>query len=159
MSLKLNLPKWIFLSSAKHFTDGLTGHDVYVEGTVRNLTDRSDWIEIRIDGPTIKETSHDCLIVESEINILVATQKNTAGFLRHMVTVGKVANIFEDFWICKYGEDSSEDDESRLEVFRLKPLDDNSDKIAIANMGQIDPALNLLQTSIEGHYKMIVNKE
>lgn len=152
MSLKIDLPKWIFASSAKHFEDNISGITTFVEGTERDLSGKTDWIEIRIDGPNIREVSNDVLIVESEINLLVATHMAVDAPFKHVINIGKAAEAFTDFQIYKYG-----DDKSALEVFRLQPLEDLKEKIAITNMGQIDPNLKLLQATIEGHFRMIIN--
>lgn len=154
----LSYPKWIFLSAAKHFTDSISVITTFVEGAQeRNLSGQSSWIEIRIDGPDIREVSKDTIVLESEINLLVATHIDPDAPAQHVINVGKATAAFTDFKIFKYGEDS-EDDGSILDSFRLQPLEDIRDKIKVANMGQIDPAIKLLQTTVEGHYRLIVNE-
>lgn len=153
MSLKSKLPQWVFLSIAKYFTGALTG--AYVEGTEK-VTDKADSIEIRIDGPDIREVSKGVYKVECEVNLLISTQMNAGSQLRHLKSVGKVVEAFKDIALYRYG-DESEDTGYRLGVLCLKPLDNNSDKIQVANMGRIDPALSLVQTTVEGHYKIFIN--
>lgn len=159
MSLKLRLPNYLLLSAGKHFSN-ISGIKTFVEGAEeRDLSGETDWIEIRIDGPNIGEVSKDLLLITSEINLLICTHMDIEAPFNHVTNVGKVANIFEDFYIYKYGSDSDEDDESVVGLFKLEPTDDLGEKIAICNMGQIDPSIKLLQTTIEGHFKMFVNKE
>jgi len=158
MSLKSSLPKWVFLSCAKHFTDNISGIAVFVEGAQeRDLSGNNDWIEIRVDGPNIKEVSNDTYVIESQINLLVATHFSPNAPSDHVINVGKAVAAFTDFYIYKYGEDSGEDTGATLEVFRLEPLDNNRERIHVANMGQLDPSLKLLQTTVEGQFRMLFN--
>ena len=155
---KLSYPKWLFLSAAKHFTDSISGITTFVEGAQeRNLSGQSSWIEIRIDGPDIREVSKETMILESEINLLVATHIDHDAPAQHVINVGKATNAFTDFKVYQYGEES-EDDGSFLEVARLEPLAEVKERIKVANMGQIDPSIKLLQTTVEGHYRLIVNE-
>jgi len=158
MSLKLSLPKWVFLSCAKHFTDNLSGIATHVAGAQeRNLSSQSDWIEIRIDGPDIREVSNSVYIIESEISLLVATHFSPSAPSDHAVNVGKAMAAFTDFYVYKYGEES-EDTGATLEVFRLLPLSNNSDRIRVANLGQIDPQIKLSQTTVAGHFRMVYSE-
>ena len=156
MSLKTGLPKWVFSSCAKHFEDNISGITTFVEGAQeRDLSGQSSWAEIRIDGPDIKEVSKNTYIIESGISILVATHFSPTAPLNHAINVGRAVAAFTDFYIYKYGSDS-DDTGVVLEVFRLEPLANNADRIHIANMGQIDPAIKLLQTTVESHYRMVI---
>ena len=154
MSLRESIPKWVFLSAAKHFTGSISGIDVFVEGTERDTRDKDDWIEIRIDGPDVSEVSKDCYLIESEINLLVATHMDLTSPARHHINIGKATSAFQNFEIFKYGEDA-EDDESSVGSFILEPHDRTRGKIKVSNMGQIDPDLTLLQATVEGHFKLI----
>jgi len=155
MSLKTDLPLFVLTSAAKHFSNGISGIKTFVEGVEeRDLSGETDWVEIRIDGPNISEVSKDLLRIESEINLLICTHVDVTEPFQHVINVGKVANVFEDFNIYRYGGT-----EVLLGCFKLGPTSDVGDKIHIANMGQIDPSIKLLQTTIEGHYKMFVSKE
>ena len=155
MSLKLNLPLYILTSAGKHFTEGITGVKTFVEGAEeRDLSGENDWVEIRVDGPNVSEVSKDLLRVFCEINLLVCTHMDVTAPFEHVTNVGKVANVFEDFYIYRYGGDKS-----KVGMFKLQPTTDVKDKIQISNMGQIDPSIKLLQTTIEGHYEMFVDKE
>ena len=158
MSLKSSLPKWIYLSCAKHFDSNISGLTTFVEGfEERDLSGESSWVEIRIDGPDIREVSKDTYIIESEINLLVATHFSPIAPSDHAVNVGKAVAAFTDFNVYKYGN-TAEDTGASLEIFRLKPLADNSDRIRVANMGQIDPQLKLLQTTVSGQFRMVYSE-
>ncbi len=158
MSLKENIAKWVFLSAAKHFTSSISGITTFVESTERLWKDDSSWIEIRIDGPYISEICKDVFKISSEINLLVATQIDPSNPVGHVINTGKAVNAFRDFIIYRYGDDSDDDGEM-LGSFFLKPGKDLRDKVAVSNMGQINPDLKLLQTTVEGHFEMFVDKE
>ena len=156
MSLKTNLPRWIFASVAKHFVDGLSIH-TFVEGTERRTNDQRDWIEVRIDGPNIEELTNQSYYITSEVNLLVCTQmKPTSAFL-HSTNIGLATELFTNIKIYKYGSQDA-DTGDLLGCYILQPEGDKHGGIEIANMGQIDASLKLLQTTIEGHYRMYVEE-
>lgn len=158
MSLKTQIAKWVFLSCGKHFTDSISGITTYVENTERTLSDEFDWIEIRIDGPDIREISNGYYKIYSEINLLVCTHMNPTSPTRHFINVGKAINCFDDFLLYRYG-DETDDDNSQLCLFRLQPTRDLREKVAVSNMGQIDQSLKLIQTTIEGHFEAFLEEE
>jgi len=151
MSLKSNMPKWLFLSTMKHFTDNIAGLHVFAEGTERNTKSQSSWAEIRIDGPDISEISKDTYRVEAEINILVATHIDPSNPMLSAQNVGKVTANFIDYDLYEYT-----DGDAKIGCFKLTPLANIGDKLDITNMGQIDPNLDLLQTTIVGNYRIII---
>ena len=116
MSLKTQIAKWVFLSCAKHFEDNINSLTTFVEGgQERDLSGQTSWAEIRIDGPDLREVSKEIYIIQSEINILVATHFSPLAPSNHVINVGKAIAAFTDFYIYKYGADS-EDTGASLEV-------------------------------------------
>lgn len=155
MSIISNLPRWIQLSALKHFTDNISNLHIFVEGQERRTNQQSDWCEIRIDGPHLRQLTRIDLKVNSEINILVSTVIDAKNVAREVTNIGKVLEAFITFNIYKYG--SEEDDDSTLVgCFQMLPRDDLREKLEVAKFGQIDQNINLLQSTVEGHYEMIL---
>jgi hypothetical protein len=146
---RLEISKWLFLSVAKHFTENISGITINVEGVERDLDNQKDWIEVRIDGPDISEPSQNVFIVDCRINLLVATNIDPNNLVGHFVNVGKAINAFTDFGVYRYSDDGT-----LVGVMALKPLQDTNDRVKVSNMGQIDPNINMSQTTVEGHFKM-----
>lgn len=150
-----SIPKWVFLSTAKHFTDGITDITTFVEGAEeRDLSGQNSWIEIRINGPDMREISKDVLVIENRVNLLVATHFQPTAPAEHINNIGLAVENFTDYCIYKYGSADS-DDRSSYGMMKLLPLNGN-EKLEIVNMGQIDPNINLLQATVEGHFKMLI---
>jgi hypothetical protein len=155
MSTRDMLPLWVFASACKHFTDTITGIHVYVEGQERDMSGISDWCEIRIDGPWICDVSKGVCVVTCEINILVSTVIDSTNLYRESVNHTKIIPAFDNFCVYKYGPDSDdENDASLVGTMILQPVHNVNDRVEIARFGQIHPSVQLLQSTIEGHYSM-----
>lgn len=155
MSLISNLPKWIQLSALKHFTDNISDLHTFVEGQERRTNQESDWCEIRVDGPWLKQLTRIDLEVYFEINVLVSTVIDPENFAKESINIGKVLVAFTTFNIYKYGNEV-DDDSTLVGCFQMLPRDDLRERLEIARFGQIDPNLNLLQATVEGHYETIL---
>lgn len=157
MSVRNKLPLWVFASAAKHFTDIISGIDVHIEGENRSKLDKSDWCEIRIDGPWIIDVSRDVIQVKSEINVLVGTVMHENDLYRESVNHTKIMPAFVSFNVYKYGPaDDVENDGSCVGRFILEPLRDLRQRVEVARFGQITPDVRLLQSTIEGHFQMTI---
>ena len=119
--------------------------------------DKSDWCELRIDGPWIRDVSQGVIKVTTEINVLVGTVINDRGIYQESINHTKVMPAFTDFDVYKYGpSDDVENDGTCLARLRLKPLIDTRERVEIARFGQLNPAVRLLQSTIEGHFEMTI---
>lgn len=153
--MREHLPRWIFASIAKYFSTGLSDYSTYVEGVDLPDTEETEKIEIRIDGPWMREVSKDVLKINSEVNILVSVTMDSDLYKIHTIK-GKVASLFLDIPIYKYGSETG-DDQTLVGYFKILPTDDLKERVEIADFGQIDPNIKILQSTIEGHYEMIIN--
>jgi hypothetical protein len=155
MSVRNKLPLWVFASACKHFIDTIDDIPVYVEGQERNTTDLSDWCELRIDGPWIRDVSNSVIVVTAEINVLIGTAIDSTNLYKESVNHTKIVPAFTDFCVYKYGpSDNAENDGSLIGTLILQPIREMSERLEIARFGQIDPAVRLLQSTIEGHFRM-----
>ena len=157
MSTRDKLPLWIFASACKHFNDTITDIDVFTEGQTRANIDKSDWCELRIDGPWIIDISKDVIQVKTEINVLVATVLDDNNLYQESLNHTKVIPAFSNFKVYKYGpDDDVENDGSCIGAMILEPLRDQNKRVEISRFGQIDPAIRLLQSTIQGHFQMTI---
>ncbi len=153
MSTRDSLPLWIVASVCKHFTDSISGIDVHVEGQTRANLDKSDWCEIRIDGPWIIDVSLGVVQVKSEVNVLVGTVMDDTNLYKESLNLAKVMPAFNSFNVYKYGP-GDDDDDTCLGKFILEPVRDLRQRVEIARFGQLSPAVRLLQSTVEGHFQM-----
>ncbi|RLC68876.1 MAG: hypothetical protein DRH97_01700 [Chloroflexi bacterium] len=157
MSTRDKMPLWVFASACKHFNESITGLDVFNEGTTRANLDKQDWCELRIDGPWITDVSHGVIQVKTEINVLVGTVIDDKNLYRESINHTRVIPAFRSFKVYKYGpEDDVSNDGSCVGVMVLEPLRDQNKRVEVARFGQIDPAIRLLQSTIEGHFQMTI---
>jgi hypothetical protein len=157
MSTRAKLPLWVFASACKHFNDTITGIDVFTEGGDRTNIDKSDWCELRIDGPWIIDISKDVIQVKTEINVLIGTVIDDTNMYKESVNHTKIIPAFANFKVYKYGpDDDAENNGDCLGAMILEPLRDRNQRVEVARFGQIDPAIRLLQSTIEGHFQMTI---
>ncbi len=153
MSTRDSLPLWVFASVCKHFTDSISGIDVHVEGESRSNLDKSDWCELRIDGPWIIDVSSGVVQVKSEVNVLVGTVMDDTNLYKESLNLAKIMPAFNSFKVYKYGP-GDDDDGTCLGKFILEPVRDLRQRVEIARFGQLSPAVRLLQSTVEGHFQM-----
>tara|TARA_Y100000034_G_C6826551_1_gene372698 strand:- start:11 stop:472 length:462 start_codon:yes stop_codon:yes gene_type:complete len=145
-------PKWLLLSVMKHFTDNIdSGLHVFIEGTERNTKLQGDWAEIRINGPDIGEVSKGCNSAECVIDILVASHIDYSNPILQVTNVGKVSKWFTDITLYEYG-----DGDAKIGCLKIEPTDNPTQRTKITNLGQIDPNLDLLQSTVVGNYKIMI---
>ena len=144
--------RWCYASINKYFDDRKGQHELYLEGDKRTQQDEVEFAELRIDGPSIKRLARSCFYLNVEINVLCATHLDP----RHHYTAQKMVGIFTKIFtnnipVYKYG-DGPFDDSSLLGCFRL--LGGGGEAVDVNYFGIIKSDTKLLQTSIEGHYRL-----
>lgn len=147
-----NWVRWIKASFAKHFDTNKDDTFLHVEGFERATEGKSDWLELRMDGPYLKEHTKGEWLLETEFNILICVMMNASNAYRMETLTGRVAGICEKcIPVYKYG-DTDADDQSLLGYCTLQPRE--KEKVIVSNFGQVRPDTKLLQSSVEAHYKM-----
>jgi hypothetical protein len=149
-----NWPRWIFASVAKHFTDAAAAASLpmYVESAPTDEQKRKapDWSELRIDGPSFSGQGKDQWGAMIEVNVVVSSAKNEKNNYRILQNIGVVCEAFAvTIPILKLG-DGPDDDQSFITCLQL--LSSNKEIVKVSNFGQITPSLQLLQSTVEGHY-------
>jgi len=159
-----NWARWIFASISVHF-GGLflsAGVPMFVEGYPpplnKELSDNrnidQNHLELRIDGPWIRNVSKGCYWFDAEVNILVGTLIGEENFHIHHQNCGIAQSAFKDISVFQLGDvaDDPENDQSFLGCLRLKQA--KRDEVRIAHFGMIEPTTEINQSTVEGHYEM-----
>lgn len=147
-----NWERWCRISIEKYFKTGVEPlTEVYIEGFERDTESLQHFIEIRVDGPYIRENLKDQWRLYFEVNILCSAQQNDEdAFILHRIT-GRVGSLFENILVRRYGQ-SEEDDEQEIGCLTLVPR--GNEKIQTSYFGKINPATRIEQASVEGHYQI-----
>ena len=157
MATNKNWNRWIFASISRHFTDELTGTaPLFIEGQFRDLATTTDFFELRIDGPKFQEASKDCYIFDVDVNILIQSAQNDTNYHTIHQNVGIVASAFKDIKVLRKGTIDVEDDDTFLGCLQLRQNRRTRDLVDITHFGQVDKNKNLMQSTVEGHYKLIL---
>lgn len=146
-----NWPRWIFASVSKHFETALSSFKMFIEGEERDKWEKSDFIELRVDGPYFREIQSSW-IAKIEINILLQVVMVNDVHLIHRNT-GLIASAFTPIVVYKYG-DGVDDDDSQIGCLKLVQNIRANELLVISHFGKIKPDLPLLQASVEGHFEI-----
>jgi len=149
-----NIPRWMFASISKHFDARKQNEHLFIEGQDRLTNEETDWLELRMDGPSQKEVSKGCFQFDIEINVLLSSVMNEKDYHKIFKLVGVAAAAFTNtIDIFKLGN-GVDDDDTFLACARLRF--ENRESVQISHFGQIDPDKRLVQATVEGHYRMEV---
>lgn len=148
--------KWMFASAAKHFQSIAAKHNIpfYIEGDNRNTHDLPEYIEFRMDGPLVVVPAKGERYEYVDINVLASITQGR-NLYRSQEVVGLMSDGFTlTIPIYKLGDDSG-DDGGKIGCLKLRrELDQN---IEINQFGIVRPDVNIIQHSVEGHYRLVLN--
>jgi hypothetical protein len=153
-----HIPRWTHASIKDTFKRRFSGSPIYFEGENDPNSKEPFYIEVRIDGPTIIPlgTKSEYMGVV-EINLLITAKKDQR--LVHIIQdkIGLGLKLLKEcILVRKLGsEDTNIDDGSSVTV--LQPMPDEA--LAVALFGQVDPATQVQQASVEGHFRMQLEVE
>jgi hypothetical protein len=150
--------EWFFASCAKHFGTKMNslGIHYFVEGAERQTEVQTSFVEFRFDGPRIQEVSRDYFRLTIEINLLVSTVKGSGeSAYKHNSVVGHVENAFTKINIYKLGIPTDIANDGSF-VGCLDLRDDIKEAVVVNNMGKVRPDTRLIQSTVEGHYRMFL---
>lgn len=148
-----NWSRWITASFANHFEIAMdaAGLAFYVEGDERER-EEVNLIEFRIDGPLFKFPSATLTRLDVEVNILIKTIVDRKDLYLHERHIGLVSEAFVNaIAVNKVGPDVV-DDGTLLGCFRLRS--DFREILQISKFGLIRGVSPVMQTTIEGHYRL-----
>ena len=145
---------WILKSINLHFA-GLLNRHVYYEGANRDTESLSEWFEVRIDGPSIKQLTRGQFRANVEVNILciAVNGPNRMYLLRQMLAEAAEA-MKTDILIKRYGDINEDPDNDRSLIGCLELLKTPKDDIDIAYFGRVQPQTEMQQGSAEARYRI-----
>ncbi|KKL98312.1 hypothetical protein LCGC14_1825690 [marine sediment metagenome] len=144
--------RWCYASINTHFNSRKESYDMYIEGDERTTQDDAEFAELRIDGPFIGIPQKYLYYLDVEINILCQTHVDPRNHYKAQIMVGTFMRAFRNIIpVYKFG-DGPLDDGSLLECFHLQR--DRKEKIDVGYFGIIRPDTKILQTTVEGHYRL-----
>jgi hypothetical protein len=146
-------PRWIQASCIKYFDSQRCNIPMYIEGQDRNTSILQDYIEFRLDGPTIQEQSKDTWELIIEINILVVSYIDANDMYKQLRLVGTIAHAFRaSIPVYEFGNNVEPDPPELLGCLTL--IEQGGSKIIISNFGLINPDLRMLHSTVEAHYRL-----
>lgn len=144
--------RWCYASINKHFDDRRNGYELYIEGDERIQEDLNEFAELRIDGPFIFIPQKGLYFIDIEINVLCQTHNDPRRFYKPQRIVGTFARAFENLIRVEKLGDGPFDDGSLIDCFHLQR--DVREGVEINYYGIIRQDMRLMQTTIEGHYRL-----
>ena len=155
MPVNKSWARWSKASISKHFDDLLSSSfPLFIENQHRDTDEKTDFFELRVDGPRLLETSKDCWKIRVEVNILCQSVMNDKDY--HIIDdmVGLAQSAFtNEITVCRFGTRVGDDD-GFLGCFVLQQDIRTIDFIEGNRLGQVDIQTKLLQSMVEAHYVM-----
>jgi hypothetical protein len=150
-----NWSRWITASFANHFEIAIdaAGLPFYIEGDER-ARDEVSLIEFRIDGPLYKFPAASMTRIDVEVNILIKTIIDRKDLYLHERHIGIVSEAFINaIAVNRVGPDAvGVDDGTLLGCFKLRS--DFREILQISKFGIIRGVSPIMQTTVEGHYRL-----
>lgn len=153
--MEQSLPRWIHASIAKHFDTYRDGIRLFIEEQVREDQELlGELMELRIDGPIVRQYAPDKYEVTVEINVLLQVVKNPRDLYHVQRQVGVVMAAFHPcIDVREYGEGHSEPI-PLVGTLVLQTHGRRNMGIVISNFGQLNPTDHLHHVTVEGKYVM-----
>ncbi len=152
-----NLEQWIFLSAVEFFRQRIeidAELKYFVEGEHRSTDKDLEYVEFRMDGPSSEEVSKNYWFHNVEINLAISVIKNEDIGRIHKIGGQVKAGFNKEIPVFKYGKDTDpENNGSLIGCLQLR-TDFRERAIVLAHFGQLDPNLNILQATVEGHFRL-----
>lgn len=156
-----NWIRWIKASFATHFQTTLEPRlKVYFEGNDHvnaqgeYVTTLPKWVEFRLDGPYWKELSHNYYQLKVEINILLSVRPANLqkDFYESERCQGIINAAFvRNLSMIRLG-DGTDDDNQTFGCMSL--ITEGREPVVTSNFGLLAPDVELIQSTVEGHYYM-----
>lgn len=144
-----DVPIWVTASIRKTIIDRCAGRvPLFFEGDDRKTNKEKQFIEARIDGPYIEHVgTKNEISLYSEVNLLVTMTRNESNLYEFQKLLGIATQILNtDICIYKIGHPNY----NQLFFCTLSLM--SSDKIQNSYFGQIDPNVQVFQSTTEAHY-------
>ena len=98
-----NWARWIFSSLTVYFQNIADENNIYlqIEGLLRKTTDKSKSFELRIDGPTTQELSHNYYKLDVSVNLFWSVDMDNIEFHEFQRVIGILVNAMDNICIVK----------------------------------------------------------
>ena len=151
--LRQHWPRWIFASTSKYFKDIADDNNLhfFIEGTHRFTQENQEYLEFRMDGPSVREVSKNYFLIDVEINILWSFNQDNSSFHRPAEITGILMEAMDDICVYRYGDDFVDNDKL-LGTLTLRQ--DKKTPIRVNNFGQIRTDVKMMQGTVEGTFRM-----
>lgn len=144
-----NWSRWVFASVTYFFDQRKQSRMMFIEGQERQTQDQQDYFELRLDGPDFLELSRSYFQVTIFVNILTVTVRDPTDFHKHERDLGIGTAAFEtNIPVYKFGDDST----ALLGCLVLQR------EVDVQRFGQQDPNVQVLESTIQGTYRMHIEE-
>lgn len=153
-----NWNRWIFASASKYFKDTLasTGTPFIIEGA--QVKTDGDAYEFRLSGPLWKQRTSTQWHGSIVINILVRATQSQKDFHKIYKMVGPVEGTFvQTIPVIKYGITNDDDNTTVIGCLQLESTPTGD--VKTIHFGQVVPSLALIQSTVEGNYKLDIQTD
>ena len=153
--MESSLPRWIHASIANHFNTYRMSLPLFLEEQVREDQELvGEFMELRIDGPIVRQYSPTQFEITLEINVLLQVVKKPTDMFHVQRQVGVVIAAFHPcIDVREYGE-GQPDPPTLVGTLVLQTHGRRNMGIVVSNFGQINPTERLHHVTIEGKYVM-----
>lgn len=143
---------WTIRSINKYFDTALGDVHKHFEGYQRDTEDKSEWFEVRLDGPSFKQFTQTDFRAYIQINILaVMVEQNNALRLREMLALA--ANAMEHCLpVYKYGSIEIDPLNTQELIGCYHRSKEEKRDLDIAFFGKLQPQTAMQQGSVESSY-------
>lgn len=147
--------RWIFASVSVAFKTRLTAiapTEIFVvEGQPKKI--ETNYIELRMNGPTWYKSSRTLYLGDVIINLLVRSNQDEKDFHKIFKMVGNAEAIFDTcIPIKKYGDAPGIDDPN-ITIGYLNLQRSGEQDLETNHFGQIAPELPMLESTVQGIYR------
>lgn len=155
MNINPNWNRWIFASVTTYFKNIITNPPNSLPFIInsQNANIQGDSIELRVVGPVWRQYESNVFYGEITLNALIKATKDASDYHKIYRMAGVVESTFSPaIPVIKYGNGPADDNVTVIGCLILKPVD-NKD-IETYNFGQVTPEIPLLQTTVQGVYRI-----
>jgi len=168
MAIDPNICRWIVASFCNHFINAKVMQigfpngtpsiplPIYLEGQQPTNGSKNAWAELRVDGPFIQDYPGNVQKYIVSVSILILVAMNTQDMYQIYQYCGDFANLFtEPIAIMKFG-DGPNDDPTQMVDCMILQYAGKDEHVAINHYGQYDASIQMLQSTVDGHFYMTV---
>lgn len=155
-----NWARWVYASLAKHLKDaataaGITSLVELVEDRSEEFMETPDRVEIRINGPFIREESKDYWRIEAFANTHITVQPGTPPYRLHEIGGVMQAALDSRIEVRRYG--TGPDDDQGLLGCLSPNLLSPKDSVKLFHFGHVNETDRVQQAAVDCKYAMYLS--